>query len=292
MALALALGLILTFAERWRMVELPVLMCLLVLTIYPLRIRVLDIEGENPNLLANARFYAVLAFEDILTELESSRTFVARSVFPHLFINDDPNELRALFNVALDARTEQDNFEIGAMNAEFIEDLELGEFNHVLISSDDWEWMRTAPQDRPEWRDHSFKFRRAIRTIRAASEIRAKPKSIAGIYRLMPRRSEYGVIEIALADASRLVDWKQAGVVGAGYGLKGFDYPWIATSRDWNSDEAVLDVGAGYSPLPAHLAAEHGCELWAVDDFGLSNGEPFWQRGQDPARIHQIQSRN
>lgn len=98
----------------------------------------------------------------------------------------------------------------------------------------------------------------------------------------MPRRSEYGVIEIALADASRLVDWKQAGVVGAGYGLKGFDYPWIATSRDWNSDEAVLDVGAGYSPLPAHLAAEHGCELWAVDDFGLSSGEPFWQRGQDP----------
>ena len=37
----------------------------------------------------------------------------------------------------------------------------------------------------------------------------------------MPRRSEYRVIEIALADASRLVDWKQAGVVGAGYGLKG-----------------------------------------------------------------------
>jgi len=92
----------------------------------------------------------------------------------------------------------------------------------------------------------------------------------------------YRIVELNLADAARLVDWKQAGVVGAGFGLKGFDYPWIATSRDWNSGEAILDVGAGYSPLPAHLAAEHGCEMWAVDDFGLGSDEPFWQRGQDP----------
>ena len=92
----------------------------------------------------------------------------------------------------------------------------------------------------------------------------------------------YRIVELNLADAARLVDWKQEGVIGAGFGLKGFDYPWIATSRDWSSDEAVLDVGAGYSPLPAYLAAEHGCEMWAVDDFGLGSEEPFWQRGQDP----------
>ena len=99
---------------------------------------------------------------------------------------------------------------------------------------------------------------------------------------MVTSRSSFRAIEVALADAARLVDWKQAGVVGAGFGLKGFDYPWIATSRDWKSDETVLDVGAGYSPLPAHFAAEHGCELWAVDDFGLGSDEPFWQRGQDP----------
>ena len=90
----------------------------------------------------------------------------------------------------------------------------------------------------------------------------------------------YRVVELNLADAARLVDWKQAGVVGAGFGLKGFDYPWIATSRDWNSDEAILDVGAGYSPLPAHLAAEHGCEMCAVDDFGLGSDEPFGSEGR------------
>jgi len=98
----------------------------------------------------------------------------------------------------------------------------------------------------------------------------------------MAGKGKYRVMELTLADAAKLVDWKQAGVVGAGFGLKGFDYPWIATSRNWGQDEAILDVGAGYSPLPAHLAAEHGCEMWAVDDFGLGSDEPFWQRGQDP----------
>ncbi len=98
----------------------------------------------------------------------------------------------------------------------------------------------------------------------------------------MTNHSRYRVLELVLADAAKLVDWKQAGVVGAGFGIKGFDYPWIATSREWKPDEAILDVGAGYSPLPAHLAAEHGCEMWAVDDFGLDSDEPFWQRGQDP----------
>ena len=98
----------------------------------------------------------------------------------------------------------------------------------------------------------------------------------------MPSGSKYRVVEIVLPDAARLVDWKQSGIIGAGFGLKGFDYPWIATARDWKPDEAILDVGAGYSTLPSHLATDYGCEVWAVDDFGLSSDEPFWRRGQDP----------
>ena len=156
--LALAFGLILTFAHRRRIVELPVLLCLLIVTIYPIRFKFPEIARENPVLLPNARFDAVLAFEDQFAELESATTFISSSMLPHLQIHYDRNELRALFNVALDVRTERDNFQIGEMDAEFIKDLELGMFIHVLISSDDWEWMRTAPQDRPEWRDHYSSF--------------------------------------------------------------------------------------------------------------------------------------
>ena len=151
--LAVALGIILIFAHRRRMVELPVLLCLLVLTIYPIRIRFPEIAMQNQGLLPNARFYPVRVFEDNFLNLENSTTFVASSLLPHLFINNDPNELRALFNVALNARTEQDNFDIGVVDAELIESLELGKFDYLLISSDAWDWMRTAPQDRPEWRD-------------------------------------------------------------------------------------------------------------------------------------------
>lgn len=152
-AFAVAFGLIVMFSKRRRMVELPVLLCLLIVTIYPIRFKFPKIAMENPILLPNARFDAVLAFEDQFVELESATTFVSGSMLPHLQIHLDRNKLRALFNVALDARTERDNFEIGGMDAELIKDLELGKFSHVLISSDDWEWMRTAPQDRPEWRD-------------------------------------------------------------------------------------------------------------------------------------------
>jgi hypothetical protein len=151
--LAIAFGLILTFAHRRRMVELPVLLCLLVLTIYPIRVKYPEIAMQNTRTLPNARFYAVQVFEDEFLNLENSTTFVASSLLPHLFINNDPNELRALFNVALNARTEQDNFDIGVVDAELIESLELGKFDYLLISSDAWDWMRTAPQDRPEWRD-------------------------------------------------------------------------------------------------------------------------------------------
>jgi hypothetical protein len=35
----------------------------------------------------------------------------------------------------------------------FVERLENGDFSHVLIRSTEWDWLRTDPQDRPEWRD-------------------------------------------------------------------------------------------------------------------------------------------
>jgi ubiquinone/menaquinone biosynthesis C-methylase UbiE len=44
----------------------------------------------------------------------------------------------------------------------------------------------------------------------------------------------------------------------------------------------VLDVGAGYSRLPIHIAERFGCEVWAVDDFGRLDKDEFWERNQDP----------
>ena len=92
----------------------------------------------------------------------------------------------------------------------------------------------------------------------------------------------YRVVEASLADTGRLFRFKEAESFGVDFTLKGFEYPWIIESRKWRQGDRVLDVGAGYSPLPAHLAEQFGCEVWAVDDFGLDSKQPFWARGKDP----------
>ncbi|MFV1858750.1 MAG: glycosyltransferase family 39 protein [Anaerolineales bacterium] len=150
---AAALGLILLFPKRQRMVELPVLLSLLVLTIYPIRVTYPEIARQNPLLRPNARFDPVLAFKDELGELDSATTFVSHSIVPYFSIGFDRNELRALFNVGLDMRSDRENFELGPVDANLIERLVLGDFDYALITSDDWDWMRESPQDRPEWRE-------------------------------------------------------------------------------------------------------------------------------------------
>jgi 2-polyprenyl-3-methyl-5-hydroxy-6-metoxy-1,4-benzoquinol methylase len=92
----------------------------------------------------------------------------------------------------------------------------------------------------------------------------------------------YEVVEIAFADAPRSLRYKLDDAFGAGFDLKGFDYPWIIHSRTWRDSDKVLDVGAGYSMLPIHLADHYGCEVWAVDDFGSSSEEEFWKRNKEP----------
>ena len=151
--LAIALGLIVLFSERRRMVELPVLICILILTFYPIRVTFPRIAGQHPLFRPNARFDAILAFEDELGQLDDATTFVSRSIIPFLAIDVDRNELRALFNVGLNSRTERENFRLAEVDADLVEDLVQGEFDYLLITAPEWEWLRESPQDRPQWRD-------------------------------------------------------------------------------------------------------------------------------------------
>lgn len=92
----------------------------------------------------------------------------------------------------------------------------------------------------------------------------------------------YQVLEASLANTGRLFQYKVAGTFGVDFTLKGLEYPWIVESRCWRAGERVLDVGAGYSPLPIHLADSFGCAVSAVDDFGIQSQQAFWTRGKDP----------
>ena len=69
---------------------------------------------------------------------------------------------------------------------------------------------------------------------------------------------------------------------GANFNIKGFDYPWLISSRSWEKGENVLDVGGAYSPLYNHLQKEYGSNVWVVDDFGVDSDEDYWKRGRSP----------
>lgn len=94
--------------------------------------------------------------------------------------------------------------------------------------------------------------------------------------------STYQLLEASLADLDRLYKYKQDDLFKADFSLKGFDYPWIASSHCWQPSEKVLDVGAAYSPLPIYLQSTFGCEMWVADDFGMNSNDPFWMRNASP----------
>lgn len=92
----------------------------------------------------------------------------------------------------------------------------------------------------------------------------------------------YQIVEFSFADLDRLYAYHLHGIYGAEFGIKGFDYPWLLTSCDWQKNKKVLDVGAAYSPMPIYLQKTYGCEVWVADDFGSSIGDSFWLRGSSP----------
>ncbi len=92
----------------------------------------------------------------------------------------------------------------------------------------------------------------------------------------------YELIEATLADTRRLLSYRVQSNMEIHLNLKGFDYAWILDQVHWTRDLKVLDVGSGYSKLPVHIAKTYGCEVWAVDDFGMHEAGDFWERNQDP----------
>ena len=78
--------------------------------------------------------------------------FVSEEIPPFLLIGDNLDELSGLMNTAFDLRTGRSDYEIGGRDQMLVEKLESGTYTHLFLISDDWDWLRTSPQDRPTWR--------------------------------------------------------------------------------------------------------------------------------------------
>jgi SAM-dependent methyltransferase len=92
----------------------------------------------------------------------------------------------------------------------------------------------------------------------------------------------FEVVEISLATTDRLFKYKRKYPELKGFGLKAFGHGWILESRSWSAGERVLDVGGAYSWVPSYLQSKFNCDVWVVDDFGVTVDESFWLRYGSP----------
>ena len=136
--------------------ELAIIFLLLATNLYQIRLNVLDISTIPDIRRINTRFQPILAFEKEIRSVDNPDIFVSSTILPSLVIKENLDEISALVNIALDLRTGRTNYELGFPDEGLIRGLEDGEYSLVLITSSEWDWLRTAPQDRPEWRNKYF----------------------------------------------------------------------------------------------------------------------------------------
>ena len=148
-----AILIILFLFGRRREHQLILLLLLLPLSLYPARRNLLDFAARPADEKPNFRFEPLLPFQDQILNLGELNIFVSERMLRSLQIGDNKDELSGLLNTFFDLRTGWSNLEIGGRDQMLVENLESGTYTHLLLVSDDWAWLRTSPQDRPEWRD-------------------------------------------------------------------------------------------------------------------------------------------
>ena len=150
-AFSLILSILFLSRER-RASGIAIVLLLLSVNVYQIRLNLLDVANKPELLRYNYRFQPILAFEEEIRDHDGLDMYVSSAVLPSLAIGGNRDELSALVNIALDIRTERADYVVGTLDEEFVGELDVGEYSPILITTSDWDWLRTAPQDRPEWR--------------------------------------------------------------------------------------------------------------------------------------------
>jgi hypothetical protein len=143
---------VLFLARKGPAANLAVLILLLPLSLYPVRLTLGQVATRPAVLTENARFQILLPYKEWIKDPDPVKLYVTRSALPVLAIKANLDELSSLINVALDMQTTRDQVALGTPDAELVVALIRGEYSHLLITASEWDWLRTEPQDRPEWR--------------------------------------------------------------------------------------------------------------------------------------------
>lgn len=105
-----------------------------------------------------SRFALPLSLRDNIDPASPFDAYVSWSALTGLRGVANPDELAGIFNVVLDSQTLSADYEIGTVGEPLILSMERAGHKYVVISTSEWDWLRTAPQDRPEWRALYYAF--------------------------------------------------------------------------------------------------------------------------------------
>ncbi len=66
------------------------------------------------------------------------------------------------------------------------------------------------------------------------------------------------------------------------WGLKAHNHAWIEQMGQFAAGQKIIEVGGGYSSLPAHIAETYHLEAWIGDDYGKGSQDGLWSRWGNP----------
>jgi hypothetical protein len=149
--LALMLGLLFVEGPISRRIQPAVLLCALVLTVYPARVSLGDEEKNLKVFPPNSRFAPLVAAQPYVKADNLASVFVSRAIADRLRVKDR-NEVSAIFNLFFDARTKGDDFEFVEPDRALRQSMMDERYHLVLLTADDWDAIRVGDDDTPGWR--------------------------------------------------------------------------------------------------------------------------------------------
>lgn len=147
--LSILLGAIILFREySTKTVALPIV-CISLLAIGPLQsnIKSIAITRENEAYF-NYRVYPFVQFEDDIHYTPAMRLYLSNAIPEEIrMLSNNRDQLLSLFNLYFRASSERDNFTIGSVIQEILDDLFDGYYDYVLLTAGDWEIINQEPGD-------------------------------------------------------------------------------------------------------------------------------------------------
>jgi hypothetical protein len=146
-AMAIMLGLLFLEGSGSPRIQPALLLCALVLTVYPARVVVGGAEKDNR---PNDRFEPLVVFQSQIESASMVPAFVSLATAERLQVKDR-NEVSAIFNIFFDARTRRTDFAMAGADQALLRAMGVRAYRLVLLTGEDWDAIRSGEEADLGW---------------------------------------------------------------------------------------------------------------------------------------------